>query len=142
MVAQPLLQLFQPLLLQSVDPMACVSLGAGGPHQADPSEGCRALTSAGLCGSVAAGSALDFKERVRKVLPCIWALGVGCGAAQRPLAGPWMGLALPQPGMAPAAPLHSGASALVHSERSWCLQEPCFLSYSRQEVFREGSRQC
>lgn len=115
MVAQPLLQLFQPVLLQSVDSMACVSLGAGGPHQAEPSEGCRALTSAGLCESVAAGSALDFKERVWEVLPCIWAMGVGCGAAQW---RPWMGLALPQPGMAPAAPLHSGASALVHSERS------------------------
>lgn len=118
MVAQPLLKLFQPLLLQSVDPITCVSLGAWGPHQTDPSEGCRALPSAGLCGCVATVSALDFKGCIWEVLPCIWALGAGCGAAQRPLAGLWMGLALPQTGMVPAASLHSGAPALVHNERS------------------------
>ena len=76
-----------------------------------------------------------------EVLPCIWAPGVGCRAAQRPLAGLRMGLALPQPGMVPAAPLCSGDPAMVHTERSCCLQEPCFLSYGRQEVFQEGGRQ-
>lgn len=75
------------------------------------------------------------------MLPCTWALGVGCGAARRPLAQLWMGLALPQPGLVPAAPLRPGDPATVHTEGSCCLQEPCFLSYGRQEVFREGGRQ-
>lgn len=56
MAVQPLLQLFQPLLLQTTSPMVSCGkgrstlLGAWGPHQADPSEGCRALPCAGGCG--------------------------------------------------------------------------------------------
>lgn len=147
MVARSLLQLFQPLLLQSLSPMVSCGKGAascmepGGPLQADYSEWHRALPCAGGSGSVAAGSAPDFTGCVWELLPCIWALAVSCGAAQRPLDGLWMGLALSQPRMVPEAPGRSGDPAIVHTERSCCLQEPRFLSYGRQEVFREGGKQ-
>lgn len=74
---------------------------------------------------------------VREVLPRTGALGAGCGAARSSLAGLRLGLALPQRGVVPAAPPRSD----VRTARSCCRQELCFLSYGRQEIFREGGRQ-
>lgn len=108
-----------------------ILLGVGGAPRADPGEGRGALPRAGGCGSVAAGSAPDSRGCLGKVLPCLWALGAGCGAARRPLAGLWMGLV-------PAAPLRCGEPAAGRAARSGCLREPRCLSYGRQEGFREG----
>lgn len=141
MVAQPLLQLFQPLLLHGISAMVSCEKGEApclgrGSSPGAPSGGHRALPSAEGCGSEAAASA-ECQGGVREVLPRTRALGAGCGAARSSLAGLRLGLALPQRGVVPAAPSRSD----VRTARSCCRQELCFLSYDRQEIFREGGRQ-
>lgn len=115
MAAQLLRQLFQPLLLQSASPMvSCgekhLAWGRGSPS-GRPQRRARSPPPRRGCGSVAAGSAPDCRGCLGKVLPCLWALGAGRGAARRPLAGLWMGLALPRPGLVPAAALRCGEPA-------------------------------
>lgn len=67
-------------------------------------------------------------------------LGSGCSVGQP--GGPHPGCAwgwhCHSPGVAVTAPWEcSRAAVLVPNKRSCCLQEPCFLSYRSQEVFRE-----
>jgi len=107
--------------------------GLGVPARQIPAKGAEPPPCTGRWGSVAAGSAPDFRGGGVGGA----ALHLGSGAARRPLAR----LALPQPGMVPAAPLGAGDPAMARADSSCCLWEPRFLSYGRQEVSGEGGRQ-
>lgn len=132
MVAQPLMQLFQPLLLRSMSPV--VSCGKGEASCSGPEIPCRQTPGNGAEPSPVQGnvglSQLALPRILGgrwEVLPCIQALARLCMA----------GAACP--GWCPHAPMLRDP-AVVHWEKL-PPAELCFLSYERQKVFQEGGRQ-